>query len=83
MVFKLGKLSLRPHQIFVIRATRPGFIPVFLKKLMKHRFILNMGCTPFSTIEKNAFYTNPSYKPKHRILTKIHLPLLKIIKICV
>ena len=75
MVLRLSKLSLRSRQIFVIRATRPGFIPVLFKKLMKHRFVLNMGCTPFSTIERNAFYRNPSYKPKQRFLTKILMKL--------
>ncbi len=75
MILKLVKLSLKPHQVFVIRATRPGFIPIFLKKVMKHKFILNMGCTPFSTIERSAFYKNPSYKPKFSVLTKILLKL--------
>ena len=75
MVLRLAKLSVRSHQIFVIRATRPGFIPVFFKKLKKHRFVLNMGCTPFSTIERHAFYRNPSYRPKHRLFTNILMKL--------
>jgi glycosyltransferase involved in cell wall biosynthesis len=75
LILKLLKLSLKSNQVFVIRATRPGFIPVFLKKVRKHTFILNMGCTPFSTIERTAFYKNPSYKPKHKILTKFLLKL--------
>ena len=75
LLLRLIKFSLKTHQVFVIRATRPGFIPIFLKRLMKHTFILNMGCTPFSTIERTAFYRNPSYKPKHSLLTKIILKL--------
>lgn len=75
MILKLIMVSLKPHQVFVIRATRPGFIPVFLKKVMKHKFILNMGCTPFSTIERKAFYINPSYRAKYSVLTKMLLKL--------
>ena len=75
LAFKLIKLSMRSRQTFVIRATRPGFIPIFFKKLRKHKFVLNMGCTPFSTIERNAFYRNPSYKPKHWLLTSILMKL--------
>jgi len=75
LILRLVKLSLKSHQIFVIRATRPGFIPVFLKKIMKHKLVLNMGCTPFPSIEMSAFYKNPSYSSKYSILTKILLKL--------
>ena len=75
VVLKLVALSTKPHQIFVIRGTRPGFIPILLKKFMKHKIVLNMGCTPFSTIERRAFNKNLSYKIKNNILTKIFLKL--------
>ncbi|MFX1569669.1 MAG: glycosyltransferase [Promethearchaeota archaeon] len=75
LILRLIKLSMRSRQTFVIRATRPGFIPIFFKKLRKHKLVLNMGCTPFSTIERNAFYRNPTLNPKYRLLTNI---LMKI-----
>ncbi|MFW9827343.1 MAG: glycosyltransferase [Candidatus Thorarchaeota archaeon] len=75
IVLKLLFLSVKYKQIFLIRGTRPGFLPVFFKKMMKHIIILNMGCTPFSTIERTAFMSNPSYKPKFNIISKL---LIKI-----
>jgi len=75
IILKLISLSLRSNQIFVIRGTRPGFIPIFFKKQRQHKIILNMGCTPLSTIERTAFFRNPAFRSKYNLLSKILLKL--------
>jgi glycosyltransferase involved in cell wall biosynthesis len=75
LILKLVKLSTKPSQVFVIRGTRLGIIPSFFKKILKHTILLNVGCTPFSTIERIAFSRNPSYQSNSTVFSNILLKL--------
>ncbi|MHA1883765.1 MAG: glycosyltransferase family 4 protein [Promethearchaeota archaeon] len=75
IIIRLLMLSIKSNQKFVIRGTRAGIIPFFFKKLLKHIIILNLGCTPFSTIERIAFSKNPSFQTKPNAFTKIRLKI--------
>ncbi|MFX1478910.1 MAG: hypothetical protein ACFFCI_12335, partial [Promethearchaeota archaeon] len=75
LILRIIFLATKKNQIFVIRGTRLGIIPAFFKQVMKHTILLNVGCTPFSSIEKIAFSKNPSYKSKSNLLINIFLKL--------
>ncbi|MHA1915030.1 MAG: glycosyltransferase [Promethearchaeota archaeon] len=75
VIIKLFLLSMKSNQKFVIRGTRAGIVPLFFKKILKHTIILNLGCTPFSTIERIAFSKNPSFQSKSSVFTRIRLKI--------
>jgi glycosyltransferase involved in cell wall biosynthesis len=69
------KASIVPNNNLIIRQAKPGYIPAIFKKIMKHKIILNMGCTPLYTTERIAFQKNTEYKESSTIINRILLYL--------
>jgi len=65
---KIITLSLRPNQIFILRGPGMNLIPCLLKKIMKHKIYLSLGCTPVLNIEHLAFKKNIEF---NQILKKL------------
>lgn len=74
-ILRITIASLRLKQIFIIRGTKPSFIPFLFQKIFKHKIILNLGCTPFYTIERREFLKNPEYNFKFNKIRKFILKL--------
>lgn len=70
-ILKILKLSISYSKIFIIRSLWLGWILAFLKKIMKHKIILNMGCTPFYSIENLILRNNPQYSKNNNKLVKL------------
>lgn len=52
------KFSLIPKQTFILRGPETNFLPCLLKRIMKHKIYLSLGCTPVLDVENRAFKKN-------------------------
>jgi glycosyltransferase involved in cell wall biosynthesis len=63
--------SLLGTQIFVTRSPRPAYIPTFFRKVLKHKIIVYMGCTPLKYYEKMSFWRNKEFRQNSKKINRI------------
>ncbi|MHA1335982.1 MAG: glycosyltransferase [Promethearchaeota archaeon] len=70
-IIKLIKISLIPSNNIIIRTSWHGWLPVFFKKIMGHKIILNYGCTPYFALENLYLRENPEFYKSNNFFSEL------------
>ena len=65
--------SLFPSRIFIFRNANIHPFTALMKKVLRHKLIFNMGCTPFRSIEIIKMEKNPGYFENKNIWHNLNL----------